>query len=304
MFPYILYFTLAVLKQNMLILSPAKINLYLEILQRNPDGFHSIKTIFQTISLYDEIVLAPLSKKEFRIVSIDPKVPRGEENFIVKALNILTETFNINKGLEIRLNKNIPIGAGLGGGSSNVASVIKGVNSLWKLNLSQEELMKIARNVSSDAAFFIKGGTALGVARGDNISLLPSLKRKWILLILPSFSINTKNAYKIYDKYCCSESFRENFRLTNTENISKIEMLLREENWDKLLYNSFEKPIFEEYSILKDIKSSLNKSGFKHNLLSGSGSVMFVVLNSKSDHRKIEHVLKKFPVKTELVQTI
>ena len=154
----------------------------MEVLQRESDGFHRIRTIFQTVSLYDELFLTPLKKSVFRVICSNPEVPLGSENLIIKALNALKDIIPFKRGLEIRLKKNIPLGAGLGGGSSNAASVLKGVNKLCGLGLKRNQLIKVAGSVSSDAPFFIFGGTALGTGRGDRIAPLPRLKGIWILL--------------------------------------------------------------------------------------------------------------------------
>jgi len=285
----------------MLIRSPAKINLYLEVLQRESDGFHRIRTIFQTVSLYDELFLTPLKKSVFRVICSNPEVPLGSENLIIKALNALKDIIPFKRGLEIRLKKNIPLGAGLGGGSSNAASVLKGVNKLCGLGLKRNQLIKVAGSVSSDAPFFIFGGTALGTGRGDRIAPLPRLKGIWILLIFSPLQINTGKAYLLFGKYGFP---KRSFKLTNIENISKIGLLLRREKWSRLLYNSFERPIFKEYPFLGRLERYIRKEGFSNILLSGSGSTVFVVLRDREEGRDLERLLGKFDCQTRLVRTI
>ena len=285
----------------MVIRSPAKINLYLEVLHRESDGFHRIRTIFQTVSLYDELILTPLKESVFRVICSNPGVPLGNGNLIIKALNALRDIVPFKKGLEIKLKKNIPLGAGLGGGSSNAASVLKGVNRLYRLDLKRSQLIQVAGAVSSDAPFFIFGGTALGRGRGDQITPLPRLKGIWILLIFPPVQINTGKAYLLFGKYGFP---KRSFRLTNIENISKIGLLLRREKWSRLLYNSFEDPIFKEYPFLARLERYIKNEGFRNTLLSGSGSTVFVVLKDREEGRDLERRLRKFDCQTRLVRTI
>ncbi len=285
----------------MLIRSPAKINLYLEVLHRESDGFHRIRTIFQTVGLYDELLLTPLKRSIFRVICSNPKVPLGNENLIIKALNALRDIVPFNQGLEVRLKKNIPLGAGLGGGSSNVASVLKGVNRLYRLGVKRTQLIKIAGSVSSDAPFFMSGGTALGRGRGDEITPLSHLKGIWVLLIFPPIQINTGRAYSLFEKYGFP---KRSFRLTNIENISKIGLLLRREKWSSILYNSFEFPIFKEYPILARLERYIRSEGFKNTLLSGSGSTIFVILRDREEGRDLERRLRKFDCQTRLIRTI
>ena len=139
--------------------SPAKINLYLKILKKRLDGFHEIDSAFQLIDLYDEIEIINIDSNEIKIIC-DPSIIKKEDNIVFKAVKALKEDYRIDKGVQISLKKNIPIGAGLGGGSSNAATVLLGLSKMWNLNISHQEMLKRGKNLGADVPFFINGENA------------------------------------------------------------------------------------------------------------------------------------------------
>lgn len=150
----------------MLVKSYAKLNLYLEVLKLRKDNYHSIKTIFERIDLCDKIILKTRRDKKIRVICASKDVPRNRTNLAYRSAKLLQDKFKLDRGVDIKIIKRIPVGAGLGGGSSNAAFTLLGLNRLWKLRLGQKELARYARKIGSDVAFFIYDyHYALGVCR-------------------------------------------------------------------------------------------------------------------------------------------
>lgn len=252
--------------------SYAKVNLTLDILGRRKDGFHELDTVFQHIELYDEIELIDSDKIE---IGCNLKFLESEDNLAYKAAILLKEKFNINKGVSINIKKNIPIGAGLSGGSSNAAAVLKGLNVLWDLRLNKEKLIELSKELGSDVAFHIIGGTCRGKGRGEILEKINDIEKYYVVLVYPGFDISTKEAYSNLDygkigKEKSSNKFAKDFNL-------------------KYLHNDFESSIFEKYPKLKEIKGKLGENS----LLSGSGSSVFGLFKEKEKAQLIYDLLRK-----------
>lgn len=174
--------------------SPAKINLYLRLVGKREDGYHNLESLFQAISLKDEIFFSLSSKDTF--TCDDPNLPLDHRNFIQLALNSFRQMTKIKTPVSIHLNKKIPIQAGLGGGSSNGATTLWGLNKLLKANLSKEQLLQLAAQVSSDSPFFFSKGSALCEGRGDIVKDLKSLNSQTGWLVKPDYGISTHEAFK------------------------------------------------------------------------------------------------------------
>jgi 4-diphosphocytidyl-2-C-methyl-D-erythritol kinase len=172
----------------------AKVNLGLEVLGRRPDGYHELRTIFQTIDLYDRLSFEP-AKENVKLVVDDPELPCGEDNLVVQAARALAEETGEASGARILLEKKIPSGRGLGGGSSDAAMTLLALNELWKCGLSLGELCRVAAGIGMDVPFFVIGGTALGIGRGEEVFPLECQLEVPIVLILPDFAIATAEAY-------------------------------------------------------------------------------------------------------------
>ncbi|HAX61997.1 MAG TPA: 4-(cytidine 5'-diphospho)-2-C-methyl-D-erythritol kinase [Elusimicrobia bacterium] len=256
----------------------AKINLFLDILGKRKDGYHNLKTIFQEISLPDEIWLKEI-KTGVKIFCDNPKIPTDKRNLVYKAADLLKRYSGIKKGVEIKIKKRIPIGAGLGGGSSDAASVLKGLNKLWKLNFSKNQLIKIAKKIGADVPFFILGGKCLGEGIGAQLTPLKIKKKEWYVIVKPSFEISTRTVY---------------LRLTKTVKIDKI----------KKYINRLEDVVIPLYPEIKKIKDLLTESGAEFSLMSGSGSCVFGFVKNKKSGEEIKNRLKKDGYTVWLVHSI
>ncbi|MBI5149397.1 MAG: 4-(cytidine 5'-diphospho)-2-C-methyl-D-erythritol kinase [Candidatus Omnitrophica bacterium] len=178
------------------LLSPAKLNLFLKVLNKRPDGFHNITTVFERIDLCDVIRLKLNTTGAIRIHCAHPHVPCGPRNLVYRAARMLREDFKVKDGVDIYLKKNIPVAAGLGGGSSNAATALKGLNRLWKLDLSLSRLLPYARRLGSDVSFFMYDCRwALGTGRGDSIKKLAISTKLWHVLVVPCLKLYSGEVY-------------------------------------------------------------------------------------------------------------
>jgi len=260
--------------------SPAKINLCLKVLNKRKDGYHQIKTVFERISLCDEIILRKRSDRKIKIVCNHPGVPRNSANLMYKAADLLRKDFNKDSGLDIRLNKRIPVASGLGGGSSNAASILLGLNRFWHLGLSKRELLGYAGKIGSDVPFFVSGNKfAIGTGRGDKIQNLPHLSPLWHILVVPRKKLSTKEIYSSL-----------NLRLTkNRDDVNMLTCALKKNDLSKLekyVSNDLEKVASKIFPKLLQIKEKLIELGIKIQSLSGSGPAIFGITDSREEAQR------------------
>lgn len=251
--------------------APAKINLSLDVLRKREDGYHELKMIMQTVSLYDEI-----NVEKSDTISIEcnkDHIPLNNKNLAWKAAESFFNYTSINSGCKIKLIKNIPDGAGLGGGSSDAATVLLALNEIYKTNLSNDELINIAVKIGADVPFFILKGTCLAEGIGEKLTKIENNTNPYVLIHKPSFSISTKWAY-------------ENLKLDdkNNYNVDKIVENLKEKNYNfKDIFNYLEDVSVSEYPQINDIKNKMKNYGATASLMSGSGSSVFGIFNDKND---------------------
>lgn len=250
----------------------AKVNLYLEVLGARQDGYHDIETVFHTISIPDTLTV---TRREtgFTLSSGSSDVPHDESNLaLVAARRLLGEG---RGGVHIDLEKQIPVSAGLGGGSADAAASMVAVERLFGLGLSREELIEAACEIGSDVPFFLLGGCAMGRGRGERLTSLPCLPPLPVIVVAPPLKVSTKWAY---------ESLRTG--LTRGEGRSKIKTDALEgavKSLKSLLYNRFEELVFEKYPLVRWIKESFMQAGALGALMSGSGPAVFGVFEKEGD---------------------
>ncbi len=263
--------------QGIRIKCPAKINLGLEILGKREDGYHIIETLFQTIDLYDELSISP-ADSGVHLSSNKKGMKTGKDNLIWKAATILLDHTASGKGVNIYLNKRIPIGAGLGGGSSDAAATLKGLIKLFGISISHKELHQMAITLGADIPFFLDGPIAFGHGIGDTLEKSPPLPPFWVVVAKPGFSISTAWAYSKF-----------NNKLTNKGNKIKILRLAIEssdsQRIGKVLFNDLESVCLTKYPVLLDLKRELLSLGACGALMTGSGSAIFgLFFNHKTAH--------------------
>ena len=254
--------------------SYAKINLGLHILNKRQDSLHNIITVFQEIDFYDQI---SIEKSDDFIFETNVDWLDKKNNTCIQAFEATKEKFPNISNIKINLVKNIPTSAGLGGGSSNGTAVLKGMNELFALKMSQDELVKLSKKISADSPFFVKGGLQVGEGTGGDLSPVESnLNGVYILLVLPDIKIDTKNAYK----KCL---------LKDKTNIKFAGMLGELKNYDlssELFYNDFEVYVFKTHPEIGKIKLKILDLGAQYASLSGSGSTVFGIFSNKQDALK------------------
>src|SRR5207302_6585851 len=253
--------------------APAKINLFLKVLRRRPDGFHEIETFISPISLCDQLEID--KNKRGQGISFrcdDPSVPRGSENLAVRAANAFFTATQTKPAVSIVLKKIIPHGAGLGGGSSDAAAVLLALNQLFATKLSRQKLAKLGSTIGSDVPFFIFESAAVCTSRGEIVTPKKLTEQLSILLVKPDFGVSTPWTYR---------------RWQNSRELPGISYVQQDFRGQKL-HNDLERPVFEKFVFLARIKMWLLKQPeVGAALMSGSGSTVFAVLRNKQDAEAI-----------------
>ena len=253
--------------------TPAKVNLGLHILGKREDGFHELETLFQMVNWCDEIKIECISRG-LELVCNQPDIPTDKGNLVIRAAQILQTRYPERcKGARIHLNKNIPHGAGLGGGSGNAAGVLLGLNFLWGLKLKREDLISVASELGSDVPFFLFSPCAIGRGRGEILEPVKNSIRFYILMVYPGFAVSTASVYG-----------NLKLKLTKRENnISILKNFLLQSEFAQLgetWSNDLELFVFKEYPGLSGIKKEMLALGAKGALLSGSGSTVFGIFDN------------------------
>jgi len=256
-------------------LSPAKVNLYLKVLSKRPDGYHNIESIVDPISIYDVIHIREARNGGIAVRDDKGILPEGRGNTIFRAVVLLRERHSVRQGIEIFVEKNIPIGSGLGGPSSNAATVLRELVRIWGLDVREDEIFDIGRTVGADVPLFLYGRPCVMRGIGDIISPV-ELPRIWYLVVYPGVEIPTKEVYG-----------RLKIVLTNTENdirlLGKFKTLYDVAN---ILENDLERVGTIMCPQIKTIKRILEQSGAVGSLMSGSGSSVFGIFKSENDAEK------------------
>jgi len=254
------------LMETMSLPSYAKINLGLLLLQKREDGYHDIATIFQEIDLHDTIIFRKVPSS-IHITSTNPNLPLDGDNLVYRAFRLFQEKVGIREGLKIHIDKHIPIGGGLGGGSSNAAATLVAANRLWERNLSHSELQTMAIEIGSDVPFFLMGGTALGRGRGEILTPLTWKTDCWVLLVCPMITVSTSWVYK-----------HSKIALTKEEKFTKFGTIFEKCTPHALrenAVNDLESVVFRRHPILREVKELLYKRDAFYASMSGSGSSVF-----------------------------
>ncbi|MCH8304105.1 MAG: 4-(cytidine 5'-diphospho)-2-C-methyl-D-erythritol kinase [Candidatus Marinimicrobia bacterium] len=253
----------------------AKVNIGLRIDGRRNDGYHMLKTLFQTISIHDNLILELQDERGIGFSTTGLKVPTGEDNICVKAARKVLERENLKSGINIRLEKYISVGSGLGGGSSDAAAVIRGLNKLLKLDLDNSEMEAVALELGADIPFFIQGGCQYAEGIGELLSPGVIEDNFIVLLVIPDISIATSWAYKNLD-YLSLTSDTEDVNLASFPRNG-------ETNKRRYFRNDFENLVFSEYPEIGEIKRQISESGAVYASLSGSGSGVFGLYDSMDE---------------------
>ena len=257
--------------------SYGKINLGLLLLSKRPDGYHDIATVFQQIDLHDTIFFQKRSSS-FKLTVSDDSLSSMEDNLIYRAYLKMKNKTQTDQAYQIHLEKNIPVGGGLGGGSSNAAVTLMALNYLWGNKLTQDDLLEIAGEIGSDVPFFISGGTVLGQGRGEVLTSLDLSTNWWIVLICPNISVSTAWAYQ-----------HARITLTKEEKFTNFMSIFKgftPRFLQSRLRNELEDAVFGKYPLLEEIKNLLYQRNAFYASMSGSGSTVYGLFSQRTDAEK------------------
>ena len=265
--------------------SRAKINLSIDVLGKRPDGYHLVEMIMQTIDLFDNIKIFSLEEDQIIISSNSKDIPVDSSNIVYKAANLIKQEFNIKKGVEIYIDKNIPIAAGMAGGSSNAAAVLVGLNKLWGLNLSKNELKELGLQLGADVPFCIEGEASLAENIGEKLTNIEGLSQDvFILVCKPELFVSTKEVYEAIDSKII-EKRPDNKLLIRLLKENNIELLA------KNMYNVLESVTKEKYPIIKEIEKIMIDNKALGAMMSGSGPTVFGLYTNEDDAQRCKKIL-------------
>ena len=264
----------------------AKINLGLDILRKREDGYHEVRMIMQTIQMYDVLKMKKVKKPGISLSVNYPYIPSDERNLVYKAAKLLMDEFQVKEGVDICLEKFIPVAAGMAGGSSDAAAAMVGINQLFKLGLSERELMDRAVNIGADVPYCIMRGTALAEGIGEKLTRIAQIPDCFVLIGKPGISVSTKMAY-------------ESLQLDKISSHPDIGGMIRDiENGDLLtmtekMGNVFEPGIIEKYPVIGEIKDLMEDNGALKAMMSGSGPTVFGIFDDREKMEAAAAVLRE-----------
>ncbi len=258
--------------------SPAKINLYLRVIKKRADGYHDIISLMQLITLYDELIFSP---RDSGIVLDCPQsdLPVDENNLVYRAAAAFYSRTGITPGIKIIIHKHIPVGAGLGGGSSNAATTLAALNEIHKKPLTKKELMQVGATLGADVPFFIFGKTAWASGRGETLEEAPPLPPLWFVIINPGFPVSTKEIYQGLNWGLTKK--RINYSIPCFSSVKEIAAGLT---------NDLERVTLALYPVLREIKAFLLENGALGALMTGSGPTVFGIFSSEEAVLRVERI--------------
>lgn len=275
--------------------SYAKINWTLDVLFKREDGFHELRTIYQTVSLHDTLTITE-TRGPIEIACDDPRVPCDESNLAFKAAALLREAAGVSLGARIEIEKRIPVAAGLGGGSSNAAATLLALIKLWHVEIDDRTLIRIAASLGSDVPFFLIGGTALGVGRGEEVYQIEQAGCQHLLLVNPGFPVSTRDAYEKLSRLTRSESASIiPFTLLAAKGISGLPLVAK---------NDLEETVLAAHPEIAEVKRRLLSLGARHALMSGSGATVFGVFDNSQTIEQAESEVRAAGYWVKRVRTV
>ena len=253
----------------------AKINLGLDVVGKRADGYHEVRMIMQTIQMYDVLEIQKKEEPGISLTTNIPYVPTDERNLVYKAAKMLMDEFHVKEGLSMNLEKFIPVAAGMAGGSSDAAAAFVGVNRLFGLGLSENDLMKRAVKVGADVPYCVMRGTALAEGIGEKLTRLPRLPHCYVLVGKPGVNVSTRAAY---------ESLRLDDPAMVHPDIDGMVQAIRQNDLEGVISrmgNSFEPEIIRKYPVIQEIKDLMEAGGARKAMMSGSGPTVFGIFYEK-----------------------
>lgn len=264
----------------------AKINWVLRVLGRRPDGYHELRTIFQTVTLHDRLTFSSRRDSSLHLTCDEPRIPVDEKNLAHRAATALRRRYGVDRGASIHLEKRIPAEGGLGGGSSDAAVALLGLAHLWQIETSRRELSEIGASLGADVPFFLTGGTALGLGLGTEVSTLPEVTAEHLLIVTPEAKVSTAEAYKALSLPALTKADGDIILSISCAGAQFPGSL------HDALYNDFERVIFRLEPEIERAKNALISVGAHGALLAGSGSSVFGIFDNREAQERAEASLK------------
>ena len=274
----------------------AKVNITLDVVGKREDGYHLLKMIMQNIDIYDVITIEKI-ESGIEITCNKPYVPTDERNLAYKAAKLFKDTFNITSGVSINIKKNIPVAAGLAGGSTDCAAVLKIMNKLFQVNADNEKLMELGVKLGADVPYCINGGTALCEGIGEILTPLKPFKNHIIVLVKPPFGVSTKDVYKNFDLG----------RVKNHPETDKVIAYMNEDNLyevAKNMKNLLENVTLKKHKVISSIKSEMESLGAIKAMMSGSGPTVFAFFDDMMKAQRCYDEMKKKYNDTFITRTV
>jgi 4-diphosphocytidyl-2-C-methyl-D-erythritol kinase len=265
----------------------AKINLTLDVLYKRPDGYHEVEMVMQTVDLSDHLTFVDSEQDAITLSCTAPYIPLDQRNLVYQAAQLMKNTFGVQKGVRIHIDKRIPVAAGLAGGSSDAAATLRGLNHLWKLGLSLDELAELGAKIGSDVPFCIYGGTAIARGRGERIERLPLAAPTWVVLVKPPIAVSTAD---VYGKLRVEE-------IEQHPDTAAMVRALRTGDVREIaagLGNVLERVTFQMHPEVERLKQQLLKFGAVGALMSGSGPTLFALVDRETKAIRICNALRGF----------
>ncbi len=282
--------------ERLMLKSLGKINLGLDVLGRRPNGYHDVRMVMQTVYLYDQIIIEKTEEPGIKLETNLRFLPVNEENLAYRAAKILMDEFDVKEGVHIVLEKHIPVAAGMAGGSSNAATVLYGINRMFSLGLSIQELMERGVALGADVPYCIMRGTVLAEGIGEILTPLPPMPKCYVLIAKPPISVSTKLVYEKLDSH----------EIENHPDIDGILGGLKEQDLYKVascMGNVLEKVTIEEYPVIEEIKEVMKKEGAINAMMSGSGPTVFGLFDDKNKVREAGEKIKELQLAKQVYVT-
>lgn len=267
--------------------SRAKINLSIDVLGKRQDGYHLVEMIMQTIDLYDLIEISEREDNQIIIKSTSNEIPLDCNNLVYKAADLIRNTFDINKGVEIYIKKNIPVAAGMAGGSSNAAAILVGLNKIWNLNLSDQKLEEIGLKLGADVPFCINGGAVLASGIGEELTPIKGLSKDVCILVCkPDLFVSTKEIYECIDSKHIEKRPNNQFLIDCLKNENTRQLA---EN----MFNVLEEVTVDKHPVIQQIEDIMTRNKALGAMMSGSGPTVFGLYENREEALKCKSILEK-----------
>ncbi|MGM0126248.1 4-(cytidine 5'-diphospho)-2-C-methyl-D-erythritol kinase [Enterococcus sp. AZ194] len=276
--------------------APAKINLGLDVLHKRSDGYHELEMIMSSVDLADRLTIEEIAEDKIIIETNRAFLPVDERNHVYQAAMLLKTRYGIDQGVRVSIKKSIPVAAGLGGGSTDCAAALRGLNRLWNLGLSLEELADIGMEVGTDVPYCVYGKTALITGKGEKVTPIPDMPQCWVVLVKPRMSVSTGKVFK-----------EVNMEELHHPDIAELQSAIYDNDYQRMTQvvgNSLEAITIKRHPIIQQIKDRMLKYGADATLMSGSGPTVYALCQQHSRAQRIYNGLKGFCDEVYIVRTL